>query len=91
MAEPTINISANSSTDVVQPILSYAYNYEMPMSVTYSTDGTDFTPTEVSFVAQPYEYGVNNFSMRYGYKKIDWKWYQPIKNWLKFNLKVLFS
>ena len=41
--------------------------------------------------SEPYEYGVNNFSMRYGYKKIDWKWYQPIKNWLKFNLKVLFS
>ncbi len=63
------------TSDSVDINMTYQYNY-----------GSEI-------VADVYQYGVNNFSVRYGYdrKKINWKWYQPIKNWLKFSLKVLFS
>ncbi len=86
MAEPTVVTFANGSNieSVTIPESNYVF-------------AATSTPTinEWRTMSENYVYGENNFSVRYGYQpseeKVDRKskWYQPIKDWLKFNWGLL--
>jgi len=82
----TINGTTTDATNITIPSLTYDYA-DLPLAASAYVEGEEINFTEASFVA------THSFSEGYDYdkKKIDWKWYQPIKNWLKFNFKVLFS